>query len=312
MHVFRWDIDKTYLDTDIHGVRAMLRAAFETAAEKRNVPGSGALLRGLLRVDPESRVAVVSGSPEQLRSVIAEKLALDGIRVDHLVLKDHLGAIRKGRFKAVYGQLGYKLPTLLEQRVGLGATVTETCFGDDSEVDAVVYTLFAEAVAGRVSEEELARVLRAGAAYPDAIERSLAALRRVGHADAVEDVFVHVARGIPEGTFRLLGARVIPVHSWFQAALVLWTRDRLDGAGVDDVVTDGAWAAPQLASFAQDLVRRGHLSASDLLERLPDSAAMRDARPLVEPAIETVAEQTRPPLASRPDWLRFLAALKSA
>ena len=34
---------------------------------------------------------------------------------------------------------GYKLPRLLQQQVGVGASVQETLFGDDSEVDALVY-----------------------------------------------------------------------------------------------------------------------------------------------------------------------------
>lgn len=315
MHIYRWDLDKTYLETDIHSVRSMIRTAFESARDKRNVPGSGALMRALLRVDPAARVAIVSGSPEQLRAVLEEKLALDGVRFDTLVLKDHLGNLRRGRLKAVYGQLGYKLPQILEQRVGLGGAVRETCFGDDTEVDALVYALVGEAVAGRVSERQLARVLEAGGAYPDAIERAVHALRRIGRAEILEDAFIHVDRGLPLKQFRLLGPRVIPVFSWFQAAVVLWDRGRLDAAGVvavaREVTASEHMDGAALTSLLQDLTRRGRIGADRV-------AAMLDAAPSLDAlcegaraAVARVAAVPAPEYASPPDFLGFLAGLRA-
>ena len=43
--IFRWDLDKTYLQTDFDSVRALLRTAFEGAEAKRTVPGAATLLR---------------------------------------------------------------------------------------------------------------------------------------------------------------------------------------------------------------------------------------------------------------------------
>src|SRR5690606_14012409 len=123
--IYRWDLDRTYLDTDITSVRGMVRAALEPAAEKRTIPGAGALLRGLITTDPACRVSVISGSPTQMREVLAEKLARDGVRVDQLVLKDNLGNLRRGRFRAIRGQVGYKLPQLFQLRIGLGSGVRE-------------------------------------------------------------------------------------------------------------------------------------------------------------------------------------------
>ena len=40
VHVYRWDLDRTYLDTDIRSVRGMVRAALEQASEKRTIPGA--------------------------------------------------------------------------------------------------------------------------------------------------------------------------------------------------------------------------------------------------------------------------------
>ena len=92
MHVYRWDLDKTYLETDFHSVRGLIRSALEPAEAKRNVPGSAALLRALSS-RPGSRVIFLSGSPTQLREVLERKLELDGVRFDELHLKDKSTAL---------------------------------------------------------------------------------------------------------------------------------------------------------------------------------------------------------------------------
>src|SRR6187551_2237479 len=139
MRVYRWDLDKTYLQTDIDSMRGLLRSAVEPARSKRAVPGAAALLRELARERPgwRPRVVILSGSPTQMRSVLEEKLRMDGVRFDEFILKDNLGNLKRGRLRAVRGQFGYKLPQLLAGRVGLGAAVRETLFGDDAEVDAL-------------------------------------------------------------------------------------------------------------------------------------------------------------------------------
>src|SRR5688572_27558652 len=91
VHIYRWDLDRTYLDTEIHSVRGLVRAAFETAADKKTVPGAAALLKAVVAHDPEARIYVLSGSPTQMRAVLEQKLALDGVRIDGLFLKDNLG-----------------------------------------------------------------------------------------------------------------------------------------------------------------------------------------------------------------------------
>jgi hypothetical protein len=168
MRVYRWDLDKTYLDTDFHSLRGVIRAATEPAHRKRALPGAGALLRSLSGQEHAS-VMVVSGSPRQMHSVLSEKLRLDGIRFDELVLKDNLGNVRRGRFRAIKGQIGYKLPALLSARLRTPEGAKEVLFGDDVEADALVYSLYADAIAGRVGSAEVSRVMEKAGAYPDEI-----------------------------------------------------------------------------------------------------------------------------------------------
>ncbi|MED5374469.1 MAG: phosphatase domain-containing protein [Myxococcota bacterium] len=276
MEVYRWDLDKTYLATDFDSVRGLVRSALESPHAKRNVPGSGALLRAL-SARPHTKVVILSGSPTQMRATLSEKLRLDGIRYDELHLKDNLNNLRRGRFRAVKGQFGYKLPALLTGRMGMGPEHSETLFGDDAEVDALVYSVFADAIAGRLTPAEVQRIMEAGKAYPDRIQTALDALEQVERHDAVERIFIRIERGIPPRIFRNLGARLVPVYSWFQAALVLYGAERLSAKQVQSVALE-VIAAGQgdlaLGNLFQDIVRRGHVPLSrmaTLVDELQDA-----------------------------------------
>lgn len=314
VHIYRWDLDRTYLDTDIHSVRGMVRAALEGPSDKRTIPGAAALLRGLIASDPSCRVSILSGSPTQLRDVLEQKLARDGVRVDQLILKDNLGNLRRGRFRAIRGQIGYKLPQLLKLRVGLGSLVHETLFGDDTEVDALVYRLYAEAVAGRVGEGELARVLEAGGAYPDAVEEALQALRRIGRGEAVQDIFIHVDLGRPLARYRLLGRQVVPVFSWFQAAVILWLRERLQPAHVVEVakacMAEAGLDEVALGGLVQDLLRRQRMTREEVERLLGDAPGLEPVATAIRASSERLGRI--PPLAPHRDPPDFLAFLRAA
>lgn len=313
MHIFRWDLDRTYLDTDIFSVRGMLRAAVESPESKRNIPGADVLLRALLRHAPGDRATILSGSPTQMRAALEQKLTLDGIRFDSLVLKDNLRNLRKGRLRALKGQFGYKLPRLLEARLAEPPECTESLFGDDAEVDAVIYALYADILAGEVGRDVLVAVMNAGGAYADQIDEALAAVERLSPRDAVSDIWIHVDRGIPLTNFELLGPRVQVVFSWFQAALGLWARGRLTDEDVYDVAHRVAQAGGHgvlaLSSWAQDAVRRGLAPAPlvrDLLVRTDD---LQGLAPHAVAAIDRLGNWSRTSTrAPQHDYIGFLRA----
>src|SRR6476620_699088 len=163
-HTFRWDLDKTYLRTEFDSLKDLAKSAIETAADKKAFPGATALLRAL-RQDGY-RICIVSGSPTQMRQVLAAKLALDGVEYDEFVLKNNLKNLLRGRFRSLRAQIPYKLPAMLQSRIG-AAAAAETPFGDDAEADAIIYCLYADLVAGRVSLQDLERVLVASRADDD-------------------------------------------------------------------------------------------------------------------------------------------------
>src|SRR5262249_3822994 len=64
-HIFRWDLDKTYLRTDFDSFRGLIKAAMEKPAEKRAVPGAPALLRALRAAGgADHRICIITGSPQ--------------------------------------------------------------------------------------------------------------------------------------------------------------------------------------------------------------------------------------------------------
>ena len=266
-HIFRWDLDKTYLDTDFDSIGALIRTAFQRPADKENVPGSAELLRELRAHSAgRARIYFISGSPKQMRDVLVEKLRLDGVHFDGFVLKDNLRNLVKMRFHALREQVGYKLPALLQARLDVPSESGETLFGDDAERDAFVYSLFADLLARRVDRAVLGRVLDVAGVYPDFREIIFDCLNKLPESDPVERVIIHLERRSPPMRFDAYGPRVVPVYNYFQAALVLFQDHRLGADAVARIATTlkdrYRFTVEMLLRSFQDTLRRGILDYS--------------------------------------------------
>jgi hypothetical protein len=294
--IYRWDLDKTYLQTEFDTLRQIVRTALQKAADKKAVPGAAALIREL-KASPDSRLCIISGSPTQMRAVLTEKLALDGVQFDELVLKDNLRNLVRGRFKAMRGQVGYKLPVLLESRARAPQDSEEVLFGDDAEADAFIYSLYADMVARRVSEPVLARVLEAAEVYPDDVARIMTQWKALPEADPVRRIFINLDRLTPPAYFGRYGPRVVPIFNYFQAALVLMGDKHLTGPQVLRVMLELVQTAGYnlftLSNSFQDLLRRG-LPLADvaqsLLEALQGPQALAQ---VVRPVPDIIAAFTK-------------------
>jgi hypothetical protein len=266
-HAFRWDLDKTYLRTEFDSLSDLARNAIENAADKQAYPGATALLRAL-RQDGH-RICIVSGSPVQMRQVLAAKLALDGVDYDEFVLKDNLKNLLRGRFRALRAQIPYKLPAMMQSRIGAPAEA-ETLFGDDAEADAIIYCLYADLIAERVTLQDLERVLIASRAYDDDALRILDLARRVPKHDAVNRMFIHLDRRSAPVGFRHYGPRLVPVFNYFQAALVLYGDRVLSARQVIfvalEMLDSKQFELGHLATSVQDVIRRGRLSRETALQ----------------------------------------------
>jgi len=246
-----------------------------------------------------------------MRQVIEAKLELDGVVVEKLTLKDNLGNLKRGRFRAVRGQVGYKLPELLHHRCGLGPAVSETLFGDDNEQDALVYALYNAALTRQIGPDDLTRILEASGVYEDAILRAIHSLRRLPKSPPIEDAFILLDQRSPPSTFHGLGDCVRPVHSWAQAALVLHARGRLDGEGwirVAQSCCEGEVTLEQaLPGWMQDAVRRNLVDRSQAFRALEDAELSKPLARRVERVIERLGPTPRvhPPSRFEPlAWLQ--------
>jgi hypothetical protein len=266
-HIARWDLDKTYLRTEFDTLRDLVKTALERPDQKITNPGASTLLREMVRAG--IRVHILSGSPEQMRRRLEDKLRLDGITWDSFTLKPNLQNLLRLRFRAVRDQLGYKLPALLASRARLSqsgepsAGITETLFGDDAEADAYVYSLYADFLAGRVPEEVLLQVLERGRVYEDVVQAAMESARTTEHGSVVERILIHLDQQTPPDDFRAYGPRVVPFYNYLQAAFVLHEDQRLGPDGVlrvaVELVTEHRFDGDGLARSYLDLARRGHL-----------------------------------------------------
>ncbi len=267
--VYRWDLDKTYLRTDFDSALGLLRAAFEGAQSKQNVPGTAGLLRELRRAGSASevnRIYFISGSPRQMRPVIEQKLRIDGVQWDGLVLKPNIENMLRGRLRAVKEQIGYKLPVLLESRGGIEPPSPEILFGDDAEWDAFIYSLYGDLIAGRVEGVDLERTLQLARVYPDARARILRALHMVPPFDAVRRIFINLDRRTPPTHLAPYGRRVVPIYNYFQAALVLGETGELTPEAVIrvalEMIRKHEYEVEQLSNSYQELLRRRTISGA--------------------------------------------------
>lgn len=317
--IYRWDLDKTYLRTDFDTFRQLVTAALQKAHEKVAVPGASALIRELAS-GGDVRLCIISGSPKQMRAVLEEKLRLDGVVWDELVLKDNVKNLLRGRFKALRGQVGYKLPALLESRLKGPTEAEEVLFGDDAEADAFVYSLYADLIAGRVDERVLRQVLTHAEVYPDDINRIIATWKKIPTADPVRRIFIHLDRLTPPHHFSRYGPRVVPVFNYFQAALVLAGDNHLTAHQVLKVAVEMVQTAGYnlltLSNSFQDLLRRGlplQKVAASLTHALEGPGALVTAvRPVPDivraftKRIAALGTTPKPPQAVVIDYLQLI------
>jgi hypothetical protein len=323
--VARWDLDKTYLRTDFDTLRDLVLTAVERPDQKRTVPGAAALMRELGRSGAE--IHILSGSPEQLRSRLEQKLRLDGARWASLTLKPNLENILRLRFRALRGQLGYKLPALLLRRCELadqhlpGGLLPEVLLGDDAEADAFVYSLYADVCAGVVPASTLAEVMRRGRAYEDTIADATRFASYVDKGPVVTRILIHLDRQSSPSDFRVFGPRVVPFYNYLQAAFVLHEDGFIPAKSVLRIAQDLAFVhnfdSSSLARSYLDLSRRGHVTGKGIPELAAlyseiargRSAGASELGELTRELTRMLPELTPPP-AREPEAIDYLALVE--
>src|SRR5262249_23990928 len=207
---------------------------------------------------------------------------------DGIVFKNQLEHLRRGKFRNLREHVGFKLVELLRGHLAAAADTRELCFGDDWESDSLIYSLYADILAGRLAIAPLTALLMRIRVDPLLVAEVVELATRGPARDAVERIFINLERRTPPATFRLFGPRVVPTFNYFQTAVVLAMLGRLRLA---DVTRIGAvlgersgYTARRLGNSPAARVRRGLLTLS-AAERL--AAPLRAAGLLSHPAPRT-------------------------
>lgn len=278
--VYVWDLDKTYLDTTFETMRGVVRIIMEKAFQKRNVPGTATLVRALRnswRDSHEGRadfpIYFITASPPQLERKIHQKLNLDGIYPFGLFAKDNLKNLRPSRLARLKQQVGYKLQALLQLRLHLGPQVRQVLWGDDSESDAVIYSLYSDLCSRRLSAgaaRSILKGLKVTGLQSDAILRLC---ESIPPQDPVEKIYINLASDTDTEYYQKFGRRVVPTYNTFQAALDLFQDGRLNADQVllvaVDMVRNYGFNQEELQSSFDDMVRRPLIAAETVEAILP-------------------------------------------
>lgn len=264
--VFIWDLDKTYLDTKWETIRGLLRTAFEKGQKKKNIPGAKTLVQGMQKhFGSDLPIFFVSASPPQMIKSIYEKLTFDGLKPLGFLSKDNLKNVYPGKFKFLNKQIGYKLQALMELRLRLKNTVKIVCFGDDSESDAVVYSLFSDLCAHRITDREAKDILLNLQVLEPRIDLILELRDMLTTEDPVERVYIHLESDTDPEYYDKFGRRLFVVEDTFQTAVDLYQYDFITAQDVVEVAkaiirTYNHYSRDQLERSYDNLFRRNRVS----------------------------------------------------
>jgi hypothetical protein len=263
--VYVWDIDKTYLDTHFESLKGLIRTALEKAFQKRNVPGTNLLVKALIRSHSEGSdnpfpIYFITASPPQMENKIRDKLALDGIKPYGSFFKDNLKNLKPSRFWRLSHHLGYKLQALLELRTTLNPNVKQILWGDDSESDAVIYSLYSDICSRRLAGAELVKVLHALRVVGEQIETIFEFIDQIPAQDPVGKIYINLAADTDADYYLKFGRRMIATSNTFQTAIDLYQDGRLNDDEVisiaQDLVTNYAFTPDELAKSFDGLIQR--------------------------------------------------------
>jgi hypothetical protein len=276
--VYVWDLDKTYLETSFESLKGLIRTALEKAFQKRNVPGTNTLVRALISSQGKSHrafpIVFITASPPQMEAKIHQKLVLDNIRPFGCFFKDNLKNLHPNRLKRLTNHMGYKIHALLELRARLRPDVQQILWGDDSESDAVIYSLYSDICGRRPPQSELVRILKALGVEGQQIKSILALQEKIPAMDPVKKIFINLAVDTDPEYYLKFGRRMVATYDTFQASLDLYQDGLLDTAQVvriaQDMITNYAFSPDELGKTLEDLCVRRILRPESLEKVVPE------------------------------------------
>ena len=293
--IYVWDLDKTYLDTSWHTMKDLFRTAFEKSFQKRNVPGTSTLVSCVKNhwqrnhSEDDFPLFFITASPPQMETKIREKLDIDEILPIGMFYKDNLRNIKPSRWRRLNQQVGYKIQALLQLRSKVKGEVTQVLWGDDSETDATIYSLYSDICARRWSEEELIGILGNFHVTREQVDTILDLQEMCPEDDPVEKVYINLAVDTDPEYYLKFGRRIVPTFNSFQTSLDLFQDSRIQKDEVikvaRDLVMNYGFSSDELQLSLDDLVRRRILAGETLERVLPTLQENEIIAPDYEPSV---------------------------
>lgn len=265
LHIFKtvyiWDLDKTYLDTQFQNIKDLVQTAMERPSDKKTIPGAQTLIKLLCSEQKRLEEGVhplifVTASPPQIERKLISKLDLDGLNPVGLVCRDFSKYISPRNLSYLRRPLDYKLKALLILRTFLASDVSQVMWGDDSEFDPLIYSLYSDICSGRLKGVRLRKVLESVKARPNYINDILDLQKNIPEHDPIERIYINLAEDTDIDYYNKFGNRVLPCSNSLQMAVDLYQRQSLS---LDNLVTVGldlmssGFHQDQLASSLDDL-----------------------------------------------------------
>lgn len=220
------DIDKTYLETNFESVLQMVRIAFEDASQKITVRGASEVLLaarwGLHNQKKQGfprPLHFISASPPQMRSVLEEKLALDGLDWNTDTFKNQAYNLRKGRMSALRHHTAYKTASILRVIKDAAAGTQFFLIGDNAEYDAFVYTGIALFLEGRLSAKGYQKYLQLGGVENEVTQDFVKFVQWKPDSKRIAGILIRKAPGYGVVTSPPLTDPIFIFDNYFEAAL---------------------------------------------------------------------------------------------
>lgn len=259
--VFVWDLDKTYLDTHFETLRGLYRTIIEKAFQKRNIPGTSSLVRNLTVKDNQVfPIYFITASPPQMEEKIREKLRLDGIQPYGIFCKDNLKNLTPSRFRRLNQQIGYKVQALLQLRASLSESVKQILWGDDSESDAIIYSLYSDICSRRLEGINLEYVLSQLKVRGEQLRDIQNLQDKIPVQDPVSRIYINLATDTDPEYYHKFGYRTLPTYNTFQVAMDLYQDQHINidqlSMVAQDMLTNYDFSKEELAESISDLINR--------------------------------------------------------
>jgi hypothetical protein len=277
--VFVWDLDKTYLDTRIESIAGLIEAVLERSWSKKNVPASNTLLKQLQARWVSDRgiggfpIFFITASPQQMEERIREKLSYDGINPAGCYFKNNLRNLKPSRWWRLKKHIGYKISALLHLRSRLPENIEQVLWGDDSESDAIIYNLYSDICAGRISDAELRWLLKKIGMALDNIDLICDLRKKIPENDPVKKIYINLAVDTDHDYYLKFGRRTVATYNTFQVALDLFQDHRLslDDVGMvfEEMVNQYGYSKEELVKSFVEFVKRpqlGQKAFNDVLD----------------------------------------------